>query len=239
MPARPNYVWLAIMLILAQAALVPLRVRGGGTTPRFETARVPLAVGDWRGRQADPFDQTTLDLLQPDAYLNRVYERFDGASLMLTVVYGHHKSTFHSPGFCLLGGGWSIIAKSVVAAPASPGGRSLQVNRFLLQRRDERTVVLYCYLYRGGAATSWARFQGRLLADRLRGGPGAGALVRLVIPAEGEGAAATALGLGFLGQVRGALSRSMDTGAARKTRSEQHGNGIASRGGGHQSGHRH
>ncbi len=47
-------------------------------------------------------------MLQPDAYLGRIYRRTDGYPVDLSFVFGHRKQTFHSPGFCLLGGGWNI-----------------------------------------------------------------------------------------------------------------------------------
>lgn len=215
-PPRPNYLLLAVLLLLAQGALLPLRGRAQPRPAPVDITRVPFTIGEWKGREAEPFDQTTLALLQPDDYLHRVYDRIDGASVVISVTYGHRKSTFHSPGFCLLGGGWSILRKGVLTVPAASSlageatpARRLRVNRFLLQKGDSRAVVIYYYLHRRQAITSWVALQGRLFWDRLRGGPGAGALVRLVVPAEGQGERADDVGRDFLAQVHPALLRSM------------------------------
>jgi EpsI family protein len=205
-PARPSYLLLAALLVLTQVALLPLRGRGQPGPVAVDVTRVPFAIGAWQGREAGPFDRTTLSLLQPDAYLHRVYERADGSSLVISVTYGRRKGTFHSPGFCLLGGGWSILRKGVVTIPAA---RPLRVNRFLLQKGDDRALVLYYYLHRHRALTSWTALQARLFWDRLGGGSGTAALVRVVVPAEGQGAAAERVGRDFLVRAQPALLRSM------------------------------
>jgi EpsI family protein len=212
---RPSYVLLALLILLAQASLLPLHWQARGRAIVVDTSLVPMSIGAWQGRPAEPFDQTTLLMLQPDAYVHRVYDRPDGASVVLSVIYGHRKDTFHSPGFCLLGGGWSIMSKGVVqGSPVGSAEEPVRWNRLLLRKHDDRAVVLYTYLRQGGATASWTVFQGHLLSQRLRGSPGSGALVRLVVPATGEGDAAERNGLAFLAKAYPALLRSLDSGGA-------------------------
>jgi len=136
----------------------------------------------------------TLDMLQPDDHVNRVYTDADGMTAQLAVIFGHRKTTFHSPGFCLLGGGWNIVAKSRVAF-RSAGGQAVEVNRFLLTREGRQAVVLYYYLEGGRSSTSWVKHQSYLVWDRMRGRPPAGALVRLTLPVGLDAAAATRRGI--------------------------------------------
>ena len=239
-PARPNYLLLAVLLVLTQLALLPLRSRGEARGIAADPAQFPATVGEWQGWQAEPFQEETLAELHADACLHRLYSRPDGTSVDLTVIYGHEKSTFHSPGFCLLGGGWSIIAKGIVqASVGQPGDPPVRLNRFLLQKRENRAVVLYFYSQGRRTTTSWTLFQGRLFWDRLRGGTGAGALVRLGVPATGEGQAADRIALEFLAQAYPALLRSMSTGSPEEGKTDTDGSDVTSRGGGHQPGHRY
>jgi len=239
-PARPNYLLLAALLVLAQLALLPLRSRGQARALPVDPALVPIMVGEWQGHPAQPLDQATLTMLRPDAYVHRLYVRPDGVSVDLTVIYGHHKSSFHSPAFCLVGGGWSIIAKGIVEAPAGGArGRPLRLNRLLLQKGDYRAVVLYCYVHRRRAITSWTALQTQLLYDRLRGGPGAGALVSLAMLAQGQGENADRIGLAFFGEIYPAVLRSMSADGAGSSRRDTDGSDVTSRGGGHQPGHRY
>lgn len=238
--ARPNYLLLAALLVLAQLALLPLRWRGQARAMPVDPALVPMMIGEWQGRQAQPLDQATLSMLRPDAYLHRLYQRPDGTSIDLTVIYGHQKSSFHSPAFCLLGGGWSIMAKAILEAPAgSAAGRPLRLNRLLLQKGDYRAVVLYCYVHRRRVITSWTALQSQLLYDRLRGGPGAGALVSLAMLAQGQGENADRIGLAFFAEVYPAVLRSMGAERAESSRRDTNGSDVTGRGSGHEPGHRY
>jgi len=186
------------LLLAAQAALWAMRpAPASGITVR--TDRIPLRIADWRGRDLGPFDRVTLDMLQPDGYLNRQYADADGWPVQLAVVCGHRKNTFHSPGFCLLGGGWNITDKSRLGFRPAGADRSIAVNRFLLERDGAQAVVLYYYLAGGGRATpSWVAHQAYLAWDRAHRRRGEGALVRLIVPVASDPGAATRHGLDLL-----------------------------------------
>jgi EpsI family protein len=150
--------------------------------------RIPLRIGGWRGRDLGALDDLTLKLVAPDAYVNREYVGADGLPAYLAVVYGHRKTSFHSPGFCLLGGGWNIVAKSrfklrLAGSPASRGRAPFAVNQFVLMRQGRQAVVLYYYVAGKRTTPSWVAHQAYLAWDRLRGQAAAGALVRLTVPA--------------------------------------------------------
>ena len=149
---------------------------------------VPMQVGGWHAKDLGPLDRVSEEMLQPDAFMDRVYVR-SGYPVDVTVVYGHAKNTFHSPGFCLLGGGWNITSKSKRSLDAGEGMEVL-ANEFALQRQDDRRVVLYWYVSEGEATPSWVTFQYRLLRNRLLSRSTSGALVRVTAPVgESEDAA--------------------------------------------------
>lgn len=177
-----------LALLLATAGLVAVsRVEAGGgapTAPDFST--VPMQMGEWEGEDRGPLDETSQEILQPDAYMGRIYANADGYPVDVSVVFGHQKETFHSPGFCLLGGGWNIIRKTQRAVDCDADGQAVLANEFLLQREGEQRVVLYWYVSRGETTPSWVVLQYRLLRNRVLKRPRGGALVRVTAPVGGS-----------------------------------------------------
>jgi len=156
--------------------------------------RVPMQMGNWRGEDAGPLDETSQEMLHPDAYMGRLYTREDGYPVEIVAVVGRAKETFHSPGFCLLGGGWNIIRKGRRQLEVGRDG-SVTVNEFWLQRRDEQRLVFYWYASHEEMTPSWVVFQYRLLRNRLVRRPAGGMLVRVTAPAAmGDDAGAEAAG---------------------------------------------
>jgi EpsI family protein len=153
-----------------------------------------MQVGEWAGQDRGPLDETSQEILRPDAYMGRIYVNADEYPVDVSVVYGHAKETFHSPGFCLLGGGWNIIEKARRGVECGPEGDAVLANEFLLQREGEQRVVLYWYASHRETTPSWVVLQYRLLRNRVLRRPMGGALVRVTAPVAGsvEGAARTA-----------------------------------------------
>jgi EpsI family protein len=189
------------VLLAAQAGAWAVRSSSGpsrnGERPAVRAEQVPLRVGAWRGRDLGPFDDLTMDQLRPDAYVNREYRAADGSLAHLAVVFGHRRTSFHSPGFCLLGSGYNIVAKSRLTLRPRVGNPTA-VNRFVLTRGGDEGVVLYYYVQGQRATASWVAHRLYLVEDRMRGEPAPGALVRLTLPARPDAGAATERGLRFL-----------------------------------------
>jgi len=187
------------LLLAAQAAAWATRPVARPPSP-VVVERVPLRIGEWRGRDLGPLERGTLEMLQPDDYLNREYVSAHGLPAYLAVIYGHRKTTFHSPGFCLLGGGWNIVEKSRLQL-ATAGRSRIEVNRFLLVRGDQQAVVLYYYLQGKRSSASWVTHQLYLVMDRARQRSSAGALVRLTVPVVSDAATATGQGADLLARL--------------------------------------
>jgi EpsI family protein len=177
-----------VLVVAAQGALLAGRGGGGEQVLRPDFGRVPMRLPGWQGEELGPLDRTSQEMLRPDAYLSRGYVREDGYPVQVVAVFGHEKQTFHSPGFCLLGGGWNITGKARRAVAA--GARTVVANEFSLQRAAAdpeqsgaaRRVVLYWYASYQETTPSWVAFQYRLLRNRLTGRPDRGALLRFTAP---------------------------------------------------------
>ncbi|NIR44986.1 MAG: EpsI family protein [Gammaproteobacteria bacterium] len=96
--------------------------------------------------------------------------------------------TIHSPKNCLPGTGWQALA-SRTEKIVGPGG-NVAVNRYIVQREDQRALVLYWYQGRGRVEANEYRVKWHLLRDSALRRRSDEALVRVVVPiVNGEEAA--------------------------------------------------
>lgn len=185
------------LVLVAQGGVLAARGGREQRALRPDFGRVPMRLPRWQGEDLGPLDKTSQEMLRPDAYVARSYLRDDGYPVQVVAVFGHEKQTFHSPGFCLLGGGWNIVGKARRTVRVG-GGKSVEANEFSLQRAVkepeqaaetglQRRAVLYWYASYQETTPSWVVFQYRLLRNRLTGRPDRGALLRFTAPvAPGE-----------------------------------------------------
>lgn len=149
---------------------------------------LPRAIGAWEGR----------DLTIPDAelqaagvtdYLFRAFQLpgVEEAAIApaFTLYVGYYDQqtqgrTIHSPKNCLPGSGWEAL-QSRPERIATAGG-VVVVNRYLLQREDERALVLYWYQGRGRVESNEYMVKVDLLRDAALRGRTEEALVRIVVP---------------------------------------------------------
>lgn len=190
-------------LVLVLLTLGAMRAAAGSrrtsAAPTPDLAVLPREVGQWQVSGQDALDDMSLSLLRPDAYLLREYVRSDGYPVALAVVFGHRKEAFHSPGFCLLGSGWSILRKSRRTLELGDGREALEVNELALQSGAARQIVLYWYESQSRRTPSLLAFQCGMLCDRLTGRSASGAMIRLSAPVEASREEAEGAAEGLLG----------------------------------------
>jgi EpsI family protein len=189
-PVKPNYLILIIFLLGAQWGVFSIQrsAKSAASAPKPDIAAIPITLGDWRGEDRE-LDRISLETLRPDVYLVRQYETDEGRGLNVTIIYGHKKSNFHSPALCFLGSGWNIVEKKKISTRVGgddSGGRNLEMTRLLLQKGGDKAVVLYSFLSPGGNTASWNVLQARLLGASLLGRQPRAALLRLILPVQGD-----------------------------------------------------
>ena len=123
-------------------------------------------------------------------YLLRLYEPAPddrGLPPWFSVYVGYYDSqtqgrTIHSPKNCLPGSGWEALTSTaaMIETPAGP----VRVNRYVLQREDERALVLYWYQGRGRVESNEYVVKLDLLRDAALRRRSEEALVRVVVPIE-------------------------------------------------------
>jgi EpsI family protein len=153
------------------------------------TAAVPLEMAGGVGVDA-ALSEEEARVAGVTAYLLRSYEPRDtaGGSLPFSVYVGYYDGqtngkTIHSPKNCLPGAGWEALASTRVQLETSAG--PVQVNRYLLQNKEARALVLYWYQGRGRVEGNEYRVKWDLLRDAALRQRSDEALVRIVVPLGG------------------------------------------------------
>jgi EpsI family protein len=177
----------AICVMLAAASIFLSNARKPETpVHRVPLSLFPMNIDAWRAEVDPPLDEDVLRVLGVDDYLSRAYYKPDGAGVGLYLgFYGSQRQgdTIHSPLNCLPGAGWEPISEGRLQLDNVDGrGRSVQVNRYVIQKGLDRNLVLYWYHGRGRVVASeyWSRAY--LVRDALLTNRTNGSLVRVIVP---------------------------------------------------------
>lgn len=116
-------------------------------------------------------------------YLNRGFNL--GGPGPVTLYVGYHATQqgdkrMHSPTLCLPGSGWTPIDSRLVEIPV--GGRSIPVNRYVLQKHGQRILVYYWFQGRGRITAGEAQLRLENFKDAFLRHRDEEALVRIVVP---------------------------------------------------------
>jgi EpsI family protein len=122
--------------------------------------------------------------LGADQYVSRVY---GGPKAQVAGLYiGYYRTqrqgdTIHSPLNCLPGAGWQPVSAGRVSIPID-GREPIEVNRYIVQKGEERQLVLYWYQSQGRVVASeyWGKVY--LVLDAIRTRRSDAALIRVTSP---------------------------------------------------------
>ena len=161
------------------------------THRRFRSRVVRDATG-YYWQEIDDFDLN--DHLVRSKLPGRGMRTYSAANQHVGLYVGYYRSqrqgdTIHSPMNCLPGAGWVPVdaGRSRIAAA---GGGDVEVNRYLIQKGEDRQVALYWYEGRGRTVASEYWSKAYLVWDAASRNRTDGALVRVLSPvARGESTA--------------------------------------------------
>lgn len=163
---------------------------GQDVSLRQDILTLDTQIGDWQGQPHIPFSPDVMEKLGVDDYINRAYHNPQGEVVFLYI--GYYRSQrqgelIHSPQHCLPGGGWNIIKREIITIPLSDEkGTTLPVNRFTLQKDDEKMLAYYWYEGRGRILTNEYAQKVYLVLDAMRYNRTDEALVRLMISVQND-----------------------------------------------------
>lgn len=187
---------IACVALLLGITVVSFQVAGReeAPPPRQSFLEFPMHLAEWHGEPM-AMERQYVDALRFDDYLLANYQGAGGPINVYAAYYRSQKSgqATHSPKTCIPGGGWEITSLDEVVVPAGLGPESgFLANRVVIQKGEQKQVVLYWFKQRNRLVTSEYMVKFFLLWDGVTMRRSDGALIRLVAavqPGETEGAA--------------------------------------------------
>jgi hypothetical protein len=112
---------------------------------------VPLTLGHWQGQEVPENNQEVIILLDPEQYVQRLYQNDKGQYMWLSMIGGRSSQPFHAPDICYDADGWQYNLTSK-AIPLEDGGEVhglwMEADK-LFPGKSEKTehIVFYFYLF--------------------------------------------------------------------------------------------
>ncbi len=175
---------LFVVLIISGGVINAWECAGEARVSRRALNEFPTQVGPWQRYGVDEkFDTDTEQVLRADDYVSRNYAANGHLASLYIGYYATQRNgaTYHSPLNCLPGAGW-VMNDSGRITLAGPAGASFTANRYVIQKENQRAVVIYWYQGRGRSIASeyWAKVY--TVLDSVSRRRSDGALVRVVAP---------------------------------------------------------
>lgn len=175
---------LAGFLILQGLAYHVTVRRSEAVPPSPPLAGLPAQIGDWTMVREGVVEKEVQDVLRADDTLTRWYSGPQGALTSLFIAAFRTQrdgKAPHSPKNCLPGAGWIQVVNDTqnVAVPglAAP----IEVNRYVVQKGESRSLVMYWYQSRDRAVASEYKAKVYVVADAMRYNRTDTALVRVIV----------------------------------------------------------
>jgi len=138
----------------------------------------------WTAVQDVQIDKETLEVLNADDILSRVYQNSAGRYASLFVAYfqtQRNGKAPHSPKNCLPGSGWVPSQSGTIAVPIEGEAQPILVNRYIVARGSNQSVVFYWYQSKSRVVASEYSAKVYTILDAVRFNRTDTALVRVVV----------------------------------------------------------
>lgn len=200
---RNKYALILTLALLAEGILY-YSAYGSEIAPRNKP--LDLFATDFSGWQMineGHIEKETMDMLRADDTLTRSYAKSSYAvPAGFFVAYFRTQRTgqsVHSPKNCLPGSGWEPLQEGLIDVPVSVAPRTIRINRYIVSRGENASVVLYWYQTRQRVIASDYSAKLWLVLDSVRYHRSDTALVRVVVPVvNGNDAQATETAVDFV-----------------------------------------
>ena len=169
--------------------------------PKRDLARFPYSFAGWHGSNSSISDWE-LTFLGVHDHMMRRYSKGDGADIWIYVGYYESQTEtnmIHPPKNCLPASGWLPVSTSREVIDFTRGvARPIEVNRYLVQKGEEKDLVVYWYHSRGRVVASEYLNRVFLIWDSVVRGRSDGALVTVSCPASADDGQAWLYLVGFI-----------------------------------------
>ena len=185
MMRRPYRFYLSVILLTFVSLWSTFSYHGEQAVTRKSFDEFPLNIGEWKGRELG-LEPEILEVLRLSDYMMRHYHAGEKGQ-PINFYIGYYESLseegYHSPKYCLPGGGWQIMKQRLVDIPVDPSGTmTITANYVVLKKGLDEQLFLYWYQDRGRIIANdyWAKFY--VLWDAITINRTDGALVRISTP---------------------------------------------------------
>lgn len=183
---RQPAVLLLSLLLVGQACAYYLLPKSELAPSAPPMKNFPVALGEWQMVADYPIEVEVQKVLRADDTLNRVYSSpASPAAVNLFMAYFRSQKTGvapHSPKNCLPGSGWAPLESRIIKILVAGRSEAVEVNRFVVARGTEKTLVLYWYQTAHRIIASEYEAKIWLVLDSLRYRRSDTAIVRIVAP---------------------------------------------------------
>jgi len=181
--------WVLTVLLLLHGAVFYGVSREENPPEHRALSEFPPEIGTWSEYREGVVEEAVQEVLQANDTLVRLYRK--GATQDVAHLYIAYFQTQrtgvnpHSPKHCLPGSGWAPMDAGVLSLSV-PGRREpVQVNRYLIAKGEEESVVLYWYQGRGRVIASEYYARAYMIADSITQNRTDTSLVRIIVPVVG------------------------------------------------------
>jgi exosortase D (VPLPA-CTERM-specific) len=190
----PAYLCSVVLLVPFSLFSAVILNREETPPPRVPFVDFPMQINGWRG-SSFALEKQYIDALRFDDYVLADYSSEKEQPVNFYAAYYRSQKkgqSAHSPQSCLPGGGWEIASLTHMELPLSSAMiQPLRFNRAVIQKGDQKQIVLYWFKQRDRNLTDEYLVKLYLLWDAFARQRTDGALVRLaslVGPGESEAA---------------------------------------------------
>jgi EpsI family protein len=149
-------------------------------------SQFPASLNGWNLFQEGVIEEDVQRILRADDLLNRTYASpiATGPTNLFIAAFRSQRNgqAPHSPKNCLPGNGWVPSVSDVIQIDVPGRDEPLEVNRYVVQKGDAASLVLYWYQSRDRAVASEYKAKFYVVADAIRYNRTDTALVRVVVP---------------------------------------------------------
>jgi EpsI family protein len=204
---------LTILLLIQGSAYYMVALRPEAVPKVAPLSAFPTAAGSWSMYKDVPIEKEVQDVLLADDTLNRIYVKPGNAAAFLFIAFFRTQRSGqapHSPKNCLPGSGWESLEAEPLTIRVPGRAESIETNRYLVAKGDEKSVVLYWYQSHNRIIAGEFTAKFWLIADSIKYHRSDCALVKIVVPVRnGDSTAATREAVDFVQSVFPALSKQL------------------------------
>lgn len=189
---KNKYAMILTAILATQIAVMQGYTREEAVPDVPSLTEIPKSFPGWDLLQEGVIEKDVMDVLRADEAITRYYT--NGSSYVsLFMAYFKTQRTGqapHSPKNCLPGGGWTPSESGDIEIPLPAQNRTIRVNKYLVSKGDNTSLVLYWYQSLDRVVASEYMAKIYLVTDAIRYNRTDTALVRVVVPVGPDGAEA-------------------------------------------------